>query len=254
MQRRPFNQSEKEYLLHHRLQMPAADLAKELGCSKSKVASFFRRKGLKLPPEVREHFRTVKLKGRTSFTPEMDQFLMENYLTMPIKPLGEKIGKSFTGCMIRLRQLGLEIPQELREQRKRKGQRKKGEPSFNKGLKITEFMSKDAIARCSTTRFKKGCIPHNTKKIGHTRRSKDGYVQVKTAEGYRFKHHLVYEKHFGKIPAGMMITFKDGNPGNLAPSNLEVITKKENLKRNWLELPPPLKKAIKLTNKITKEL
>lgn len=249
-----FNQQEQEYLLANRLKKPSSDLAKDLGCSKSKVGSFFKRKGLTLPPEVREHFRTMKLRGRTSFTPEMDQFLIENYLTMPVKPLGEKIGKSYCGVMIRLKQLRLEIPPELREARKQKGQIKKGSVSFNKGKKQHEFMSPEAIARTKATRFQKGNLPHNTQPIGYESRNKDGYLMIKTTSGMRYKHHVVYEQHHGKIPTGYVVRFKDGNLDNMDPNNLEAISKKEHLKKNWHEYPAPLKKAIRLTNKIKNSL
>jgi hypothetical protein len=250
-----FTKKEEKYLLDHRLEKPASDLAKEIGCSKSKVSHFFRKRGLKLPPEIREKFRVIKLTGRTTFTPEMDKFLIENYLTMPVKPLGEKIGKSYTGVMIRLRQLGLKIPKDLAAERKKIGWLRKGAPAFNKGMKQTEFLSPEAIQRTKKTRFKKGHIPHNVKPNGYERCTRNGYTEVRVSRGkYRFKHHLIYEKHYGKIPEGMLIRFKDGNTKNFAPSNLEAVSKLEHLQRNWLDYPAPLKKAIILTNKITKEL
>lgn len=49
----------------------------------------------------------------------------------------------------------------------RKYQFKKGHTTFNKGKKMHEYMSQEAIERTKATRFKKGNIPPNHKPIGH---------------------------------------------------------------------------------------
>ena len=40
--------------------------------------------------------KTTTTKGRTSFTAKEDQFIKDNYLTMPIKTMAKQIGRS--GC------------------------------------------------------------------------------------------------------------------------------------------------------------
>ena len=256
--RKPFTEEEQAFLLENRLKMPSRKLAEHLGCSKSKVQSYFKSKNLAIPPEVRERFRIQGMKGRTSFTPEMDEVLKENYLKIPVKRLGAMIGKSYTGIMIRLRHLGLEIPKELRVARKKKGQMKPGTIPQNKGKKQSEFLSPEAIERSKKYRFKKGQTPHNIKYNGYERMSKSGYVEVRVKQGkFVQKHRLVWERENGPVPKGYVVVFKDGNPSNCKIENLEMITRGELAVRNKMgfeSLPMEMKTSIKLINKINKEL
>jgi hypothetical protein len=50
----------------------------------------------------------------------------------------------------------------------------------------------------------------------------------------RFTHWTPYawEKHFGKIPDGKNVVFKDRNPFNLDPNNLELVTNAELARKN----------------------
>lgn len=62
---------------------------------------------------------------------------------------------------------------------------KKGQVSFNKGLKQTDYMTDAAIKKTKKTRFKKGQKPHNTKPIGtiepRADKSKRVYLYIKHA-------------------------------------------------------------------------
>ncbi|MGV3756993.1 MAG: HNH endonuclease signature motif containing protein [Verrucomicrobiota bacterium] len=40
-------------------------------------------------------------------------------------------------------------------------------------------------------------------------------------------HRVIYEEHFGKIPASTTVIFKDGNPNNLAPENFALRSRAE---------------------------
>ena len=42
----------------------------------------------------------------------------------------------------------------------------------------------------------------------------------------------VYREHFGEIPDGYMVGFKDGNSDNMDPDNLFLLTNEENLEMN----------------------
>jgi len=88
------------------------------------------------------------------------------------------------------------------------------------------------------TSFKKGSIPANKRPVGFERFSKDGYWEVKIAEGfgmYRLKHRVMYEKYHGKIPKGALIRFKDGDVNNFAEENLICITRAENVYLNQVD-------------------
>ncbi len=180
---------------------------------------------------------------------------------MPMKTLGKQIGKSYCGVMIRMKQLGLEIPQEIIEQRKKQSQFRAGQESWNKGLKQEAYMTPENIEKTKKTRFKKGNQPHNTaKKNGVIRLRKDTktgisykYIRVSLGEWELYQRY-VWQKANGPIPEGYCIRFKDSDSQNCELENLELISRAENLQLNWHNYPENLKKAIKLTNKIQKEL
>ena len=49
---------------------------------------------------------------------------------------------------------------------------------------------------------------------------------------WKLAHRLVWEELHGPIPAGHIIVFRDGNSQNLEPSNLEMITEAERMRRH----------------------
>jgi hypothetical protein len=62
-------------------------------------------------------------------------------------------------------------------------------------------------------------------------------------------------QHYGAVPAGGNIVFKDGNPLNCVIENLECISNKELLERNRISgYPLELQAAIKTRNKIIKKI
>ena len=101
---------------------------------------------------------------------------------------------------------------------------KKGHKSFNKG--------KHHI-HSSATKFKVGHIPNNYKPVGSKRLTKDGYYEIKIAEPNIWEafHRMVWQDINGEIPEGMIVVFKDDKL-NCDISNLEMITREENLIRN----------------------
>lgn len=234
--RKPFNNEQREFIIENYLKMSSGRLATHLGCSKSKVQTFLKKEGLKVPPEVIKEFRRNGNVGRTTFTLEMDKVLKEDYLKVPVKQLARKLGKSSTGVRVRLRQLGLRIPKEIREQRKRDTQLKPGTIPPNKGKKIQEFMTPEQVAKFRRNQFKPGHNPHNLKYNGYERVREDGYVEVRIQRGvFIFKHRLIWERHNGKIPEGHVVVFKDGNRRNFNIDNLELISMRENSHRNLLK-------------------
>ena len=110
-------------------------------------------------------------------------------------------------------------------------QYQKGNVPANKGNKL----SKETIAkmRAKGTIFEKGHTPVTTKPVGSTRISKDGYLEEKQPDGkWKLKHRIIWQQANGIIPKGHYIVFKDRNKGNVVLSNLECISKKENIRRN----------------------
>lgn len=56
--------------------------------------------------KLQNKLRAKKCTGKTTSTPEMDQFLIKNYISMPVKTMASKLSKS--GCFVikRLKQIG----------------------------------------------------------------------------------------------------------------------------------------------------
>ncbi|WP_179988358.1 MULTISPECIES: HNH endonuclease signature motif containing protein [unclassified Acinetobacter] len=96
-----------------------------------------------------------------------------------------------------------------------------GQKSWNKGLK--------GYMGANITSFKKGQRGWNAKPIGYERITKDGYIEVKTAEPRTFelKHRVVWKKAHGEIPSGHALVFKNLNKQDCRIENLEIITRGE---------------------------
>ena len=135
-----------------------------------------------------------------------------------------------------------------------KGQFKKGLIPHNKGQKLSE----DVKRKMQKTMFKKGNKPHNTKQIGDEVIDADGYTLVKVSdskikkERWRPKHHIVFGE---PIPKDMILIFIDGNKQNFDKSNLKLITKAENMKRNIIyRYPPELINLIRTSKKLSRKI
>lgn len=152
----------KEFMRTEGKSWSGKQLAQKFGYSSSMIHRWRRENGLSLShAEVVQH-RAKSMTGKTTFTPELDAIIKEHYLTIPIIALAAKIGRSYTGVMGALKRMNLTIPSEIVEERKQLGRIKKGSVPSNKGKKQVDYMSKEAIERCSVTQFKKGNKPHNT--------------------------------------------------------------------------------------------
>lgn len=105
---------------------------------------------------------------------------------------------------------------------------KRGVPSFTKGLKWDDYMTKEGQKNSRKTCFQKGSIPVNTKPIGSERIGKNGYIIIKTANPsvWKSKHTYIYEQTYGPIPKSHRVIFADGNNRNFDLDNLICISNK----------------------------
>ena len=132
---------------------------------------------------------------------------------------------------------------------------KKGQIPPNKGQK----MSKEVFEKVSATMFKKGSVPSNTQPVGTINKRKDTngkfYSYIKVAnQNWQLLNRYLWEQNFGKIPPGMIVIFKDNNEDNFEISNLELISKKENMNRNSMhQYPLEIKQILILKNKLIKK-
>lgn len=119
-----------------------------------------------------------------------------------------------------------------------------GHKTWNAGMKGLRFSP--------ATEFKPGNTPHTWRPIGHTRQTKDGYLERKIADtgttrrDFAPLHHLIWRMHGGSIPRGYALTFRDGNIHNLDVNNLELITRAELMRRNSVHrYPAPIVQAVR---------
>lgn len=204
------------------------------------------------------------MKRKTSFSYAEDARIRRNYLKIPIKALGDKMDRSYTGIMGRLKAMRLEIPADIIQKNKAVGRIKSGHIPFNKGLKQSEYMTAETIARTKKTRFKKGNIPANAKdrdgvitvRYDHKHRNGKPYKYIRLSLGNWYPYHQYkWEKKYGKVKRGFCLWFKDGNTLNCTLKNLELITRAENMARNTIQrYPKDLQLSMKLISKINKKL
>ncbi|WP_088187575.1 HNH endonuclease signature motif containing protein [Desulfosporosinus sp. FKA] len=112
---------------------------------------------------------------------------------------------------------------------------KKGHIPFNKGRKGVSYPG------MKPTQFKKGHKPANWVPIGTERLSKDGYIEVKIADGklnknWKSKHVLIWESANGPVPKNHVVIFGDGNKGNFDPDNLILVSRQQLVRLNQKNL------------------
>lgn len=129
---------------------------------------------------------------------------------------------------------------------------KKGMTAWNKGMKGICFEGS------KPTQFKKGTKPPNWKPVGYIRLTRDGYYEMKMAEGmqkFELLHRVIWERCNGAIPKGQICIFLDGNSKNLEVTNLALMTKQQNMKRNSLHgYPKELAELIQLRGALNRQL
>lgn len=176
--------------------------------------------------------------------------------------LAKMLGRSVTSVISKAFSLGIKKTDEfLKRQAKERAAScttlfKKGHIPFNKGLKQTEFMSLEQIAKCVETQFKKGGQPHVEYPDGtiRIRREKSGvlyaYIRLSKAK-WDLLHKVNWIKKHGKYNTRthcLWCLTDDTTNGD--PNNWELITRKENLRRNAEALPPDLLQLKKLNTKL----
>ena len=236
-----FLPGQEEFILANYLKMPANEIGSMFGINGAIIIRFLKKRRLSMPKEIRYKLQSAKKKGITTFTAEQDEFIVANYLTMPIKSIGDKIGRSYTGIMLRLERMGLELPSEVIERNKQSARIKPGNVPVNKGKKQTEYMDAETIARTAATRFKKGNLSANTKeadgaisiRFDHANRNGKPYKYIRVSLGkWRLLQHVNWEQVNGPIPKGYMLRCRTEDTLNCDINNWELITMAENAVRN----------------------
>lgn len=135
----------------------------------------------------------------------------------------------------------------------------KGQVSWNKG---THF---NAGGRSVLTRFqpgvRQGVAVKLYKPIGTLRVTKDGYLSRKVNDGmplqarWRLEHLIVWEAANGPLPKGHAVTFRNGDRKDVRLDNLELVTRRELLARNWhRRYPKAIRQIVQLRGAITRQI
>ncbi len=180
--------------------------------------------------------------GHRMTTPEMDEFIKSKSKGVGPKEMTEMVNKrfetSFTEGQIKSYYGRNKINSGLT------GRFVKGQASYNKGLKQTDYMSPEAIERTKATRFQKGHIPANggapvgTIRLRHNHKEREvkPYYWIKTAQPstWRMYHVFLWEEYNGPVPEGYIVTFADGDTLNCVIDNLILTSRAQNaVKNRW---------------------
>ncbi len=217
-----------DFIEHHSEKYPPAKIAlllnKEFGCNYS-------------PQQISsiKQLYNFPLYKNPIQNPALKKFVREQVKGKSLKELTELVNKTFNTSFPQTTIDGLKT--RLKVTSGLNTQFKKNHTAWNKGKK--DWCPKG----CEKTWFKKGHTPTNHRPIGSERITKDGYIELKLKEPnvWKLKHRWLYEKHIGKIPPGMLVSFKDGNRQNFNLDNLILISRKESavmsMKKLWSDNP-----------------
>lgn len=130
---------------------------------------------------------------------------------------------------------------------------KKGIPSWNLGK--TGYMG------ANRTSFRKGDKPHTWLPVGSERVTSDGTIERKVADtgrkvrDWKPVKDILWEKLFGRIPRGRFVVHADRNRQNFTPSNLVLVNRAENMRRNtYHRYPKEIALAIQLRGALQRRI
>jgi hypothetical protein len=236
-------------------QKPVGEIAALLNRTRQSVKSRAERLGL-------------RRSNRKVWTAAEDDILRRRYATESSRALTEVFSCTFYQLYNRAFRLGLRKDSEfVKAQNRALGVKLtvagfahrfvKGLPPSNKGLRRPGWFA----GRMRETQFKKGQWIWHQRKVGETRIC-DGYQYTKIAEtpcvpwtrNWKMTHILIWEKAHGPIPARHAVCFKDGDRTHITLDNLELIHRRDLLRRNQAHISPELKQVIQLAGALKRQI
>lgn len=244
-----------EFVRNNYLKIPANEIGKELNVSKTAVYGFLKREGLQVPKKLSRKWAAEKT--RKPLTDYEIEYIISNIQDFSIKKIAKDLNRTAKLISDAAKDLGYA---ETIKQNSLDSQRKPGYVPLNKGKK----MSPEIREKVKHTWFKKGHKPKNTLEDGAItirnehpdRPGGNEYKWIRISEGnWEHLHRYNYKKHFGEIPEGMMVAFKNGDTLDCNLDNLELITREENMMRNTIHnYPEELRQNIRLTAKLKRKI
>ena len=162
------------------------------------------------------------------FTPEQAEFFEEHVKALGNSELTEMFNAHF-GLSLTIAQIKA-FKKNHRLSSGLDGRFQSGHTPFNKGKK--------GVGGWEPTEFKKGDKPWNYQPVGSERVNGEGYVDIKIADPnkWKAKHVLTWESANGLVPKGHAVIFGDGNKRNFDLGNLILVSRKQLLSLNRLNL------------------
>jgi len=225
--------AKQTYLQHSLIETTAILSAKfNVDLRIAQVRSMFKNRGIKCG-----RITGQITKGRYRLmTPEQIDFVREKYKDLTVKELTAALNQHF-GTTLAVSQVKTFVKNN-KITCGRTGRFDKGKAPWNAGTK--------GLMKPNRASFKKGNRPHTWVPVGTIREtSGDRYLKIKVAEpnSWELLHRHLWERHFGPIPDGFMVVFRDGDRRNCVITNLMLRTREQSAVRNrWSprDLPPEL--------------
>lgn len=143
----------------------------------------------------------------------------------------------------------------------RKHQFPKKHIPMNKGLKMSEYMSEEAIARTAATRFQKGHVPHNSKNFGkpflYLNKKKGESTWLILVDGTRVSYLKHLCRQHGIDMEGKVARLKPGFDKSKLPTmdDVDIISFRENMQMNTLHrFPKEISKLIQLKGALNRQI
>lgn len=196
--------------------------------------------------------------------------LRQLYPDTPTKDIAERLGRTTTQVYTKANGIGLKKSDaylatpasgriEAGSSVGAAGRFSKGHTPWNAGKK-----GYDPGGRSVTTRFKKGQRPQTWVPVGTEVVDRDGYRKRKVRDdappgqsrhNWKFVHVLVWEEHRGPVPKGHAVVFRDGNRKNIRIDNLELVNRRDLMKRNSVHrLPKELARVVQLKGAVQRQI
>lgn len=198
-----------------------------------------------------------------AWTPKDEARLRELYPDTKTEKLAALFGRPIRKVYSKANRMGLEKSAAFRASPEACHLRRENNPGVgfrykpgnvpaNKGLRRPGW----GPGRMKETQFKKGHARSGIavdlyKPIGTERLGKDGYLERKVNDDlplqkrWRAVHVILWEKRRGKIPRHHVVRFKNGDKTDIRLGNLQLIHRREVMRRNTVHnLPKSLKRAV----------
>lgn len=208
-------------------------------------------------PKTRMRFTLNEVKRLRKLYPNTDN---NNIAKLMNTTYSRVVNKAFALGLKKSKKYISSLPTEQMRKKGAEFMFKKGQTSWNKGKSWDEIMTKEGRRNSMKTTFKKGNLPHNTRKNKDIsiRRDKGGrpYKFIRVELGKWIPLHVYnWQKKYGKIPKGKIVVFKTRQFEDCSVKQLELITREENMKRNTIHrYPKEIKSTIKLLSKLKKTI